>query len=68
MSDVEDFDVRVARFAYMNYGKVTEFKNYQGLPMPEWEDLPPKIQLAWRKASIAAATYEPDKETDAAQS
>jgi hypothetical protein len=40
-----------AKQAYQAYGKVTDFKNYQGLPMPKWEELPPKIQEAW----IAAA-------------
>ena len=39
-----------AKSAYNAYGKVTEFKNYQGLPMPKWEDLPPTIQQAWRAA------------------
>lgn len=40
----------IARSAYNAYGKVTEFKNYAGLPMPKWEDLTPKIQEAWRAA------------------
>lgn len=29
---------------------MTEFKNYQGLPMPEWNALPAKIQEAWQAA------------------
>lgn len=41
-----------AREAYHAYGEVTDFKNYQGLPMPKWEDLTDKIREAW----IAAAT------------
>jgi hypothetical protein len=40
----------IARSAYLAYGKVTDFKNYAGLPMPKWEDLTPKIQAAWRAA------------------
>lgn len=36
---------------YRAYGSVTDFKNYQGNPMPEWRDLPPKIQEAWRAAA-----------------
>lgn len=36
--------------AYRAYGSVTDFKNYQGLPMPEWEALTDKIRLAWMEA------------------
>ena len=39
--------IEYAQLAYAAYGKVTDFKNYQGLPMPKWEELPPKIQEAW---------------------
>ncbi len=41
----------IAQEAYRAYGQVTDFKNYQGLPMPTWEELPVKIREAW----IAAA-------------
>jgi hypothetical protein len=41
---------KIAQRAYKAYGAVTEFKNYQGLPMPEWNALPAKIQEAWRAA------------------
>ena len=37
----------LAKEAYKSYGSVTDFKNYQGLPMPNWEQLPEKIQKAW---------------------
>ena len=40
-----------ARNIYLAYGSVTDYKNYLGRPMPEWNDLPEKIQTAW----IAAA-------------
>lgn len=43
----------LAKQAYYGYGSVTDFKNYQGLPMPEWEQLTDKIQQAW----MAAARY-----------
>jgi len=39
-----------ARRSYRAYGEVTDFKNYQGLPMPEWDDLTVKIQQAWVNA------------------
>ena len=43
----------LAASAYHAYGSVTDHKNYQGLPMPEWNALPPKIQEAW----VAAVTH-----------
>lgn len=43
----------LASTAYHAYGGVTDHKNYQGLPMPEWSALPSKIQEAW----VAATTH-----------
>lgn len=40
-----------ARIAYTAYGRVTDFKNFRGEPMPEYDNLPPKIQQAWEKAA-----------------
>lgn len=40
-----------AQAAYQAYGQITDFKNYQGLPMPAWDDLPPKIKEAWIAAT-----------------
>lgn len=48
-------DSELATIAYRAYGSVTDFKNYQGLPMPEWDQLPPKIQEAWRAATRVVA-------------
>lgn len=48
-------ELELARIAYHAYGKTTDFKNYQGLPMPEFENLPQKIQEAW-VAAIQAIT------------
>ena len=36
-----------AKAAYTRYGQVTDFKNFRGDPMPEFEQLPAKIQEAW---------------------
>lgn len=44
----------LARIAYKKYGQVTDFKNYQGFPMPEFDALPDKIKEAWEQASLAA--------------
>jgi len=40
-----------ARDAYHRYGSVTDFKNFRGDTMPEWDALPQKIQEAWIAAS-----------------
>ncbi len=40
----------LAKMAYASYGEVTGFKNYQGLPMPEFDELPDQIQRAWDAA------------------
>jgi hypothetical protein len=55
----------VARAAYEAYGKTTNFKNYQGLPMPKWENLSSKIQAAWIAAcrevvDLTTRGYTPD--------
>ena len=43
--------IELAKQAYHAYGQVTDFKNYQGLPMPEWEALTDKIREAWKAAA-----------------
>lgn len=48
--NTEEYLTQLARNAYNSYGGVTDHKNYQGLPMPLYNDLPPKIQNAWREA------------------
>lgn len=40
----------LARIAYHNYGSITDWKNYQGLPMPEYPKLPETIKQAWEAA------------------
>lgn len=56
------FDVvtEFSRIAYNAYGQTTDFKNYQGLPMPAYDELPDKIKLAWIAAtkSVYEATLE----------
>ena len=37
----------IAKSAYLAYSASTENKNYQGNPMPNFEDLPERIRLAW---------------------
>lgn len=43
----------LAKLGYRAYGETTDFKNYQGNPMPEWEDLGEKIRSAWVAATAA---------------
>lgn len=40
----------IAKSAYLAYAASTDNKNYQGLPMPAFEDLPVTIQTAWECA------------------
>lgn len=40
----------LARQAYNAYGRETNFKNYQGLAMPAWENLTEPIRVAWTAA------------------
>lgn len=42
-----------AQKAYHAYGSVTDFKNFRGDPMPEWNALPEKIKEAWVAATEA---------------
>lgn len=57
----------LAKQSYMAYGSVTEFKNYQGLPMPEWEALTDKIHEAWGAASRYAFNEGVFSVTDSAK-
>jgi hypothetical protein len=41
--------------SYEAYGFSTDFKNYQGNPMPTWEQLPEAIQDAWTASVIRIA-------------
>jgi hypothetical protein len=44
-----------AQAAYARYGTVTDHKNFQGNPMPEFDKLPEAIQCAW--AAVANLDY-----------
>jgi len=37
----------IARNSYEAYNQVSNWKNYQGLPMPQWDDLPANVRDAW---------------------
>lgn len=43
----------LAKIAYEAYGKSSKGKNYQGKPMPEFDDLPEAIKQHWIAAMIA---------------
>jgi hypothetical protein len=49
----QDLMFALAIIAYQAYGESVEWKNYQGLPMPRWEELGPAIQQAWLDAAAA---------------
>lgn len=43
----------IAEFGYNAYGDFVGWKNYAGLPMPKWAELPEKIRHAWTEAACA---------------
>ena len=51
MDDAER--VVLAQTAYEAYGASTGGKNYQGLPMPSWDDVGEPIRAAWAAAVTA---------------
>ena len=40
----------IAASAYRAYGYKVGWENYQGLPMPQWDELTPAIRGAWEAA------------------
>lgn len=58
-------DIERAKYAYNAYGQTTDFKNFQGNPMPAWDALPPKIQEAWVNAAKGAVLFDLHRETAA---
>lgn len=53
----------LARAAYHAYGERTDFRNFQGNPMPAWGDLGETIQDAWRAAAIGFLAAVADWDT-----
>lgn len=53
-----DFSEQLAQIAYTAYGKTTNFKNYQGSPMPSWDSLPSSIKSAWMQAAGAVKSAD----------
>jgi hypothetical protein len=54
----------LAEVAYQAYGSATDFKNYQGNPMPAWADLPDTIRHAWTVAADAVLTAAQQRPAD----
>jgi uncharacterized protein YecT (DUF1311 family) len=59
----KDENITLARIAYAAYGQTTSYKNYQGKPMPNWDDLGEPIQRAWIAAADAVCEYLGDPDT-----
>ncbi len=51
----EDERVLLAQAAYDAYGKRTQWLNFQGNPMPAWDDLGDTIRGAWVAAAVEVA-------------
>lgn len=58
-------DATLAQIAYHAYGQSTDFKNFQGNPMPEWEALPEAIQQAWEAAANAVGAALAQQQAEA---
>lgn len=52
---MDDWYLHLAKAGYQAYGDKAEWKNYQGLPMPTWDDLPENIKIYWESAAEAIA-------------
>lgn len=52
MEPPEQYFLALAKIGYQAYGDKADWKNYQGFPMPTWENLPENIKGYW----IAVAT------------
>ena len=41
------------QIAYEAYGQSRNWQTYDGKPMPQWDELPPEIVIAWGASVIA---------------
>lgn len=41
---------KMERGMFTAYCNKVDGRNYQGRPIPDWKDLPPQVQEAWRAA------------------
>jgi len=44
----------IAQQAYEAYGTSLSWTNFQGGPLPQWDDLPELVQSAWVRGSYSA--------------
>jgi hypothetical protein len=49
--------LEIAKAAYLRYGQVTDFKNFRGDPMPNFEELNDTIKNAWIAAACPGKPY-----------
>lgn len=68
INDVMSF----GEYAYQVYGNSVEWRNFQGNPMPLWEDLSDAIREAWEEVGDALydigyddGRYDPIEDEDA---
>lgn len=47
--------IELGKIAYLAYGDSVGWKNYQGLPMPQWDQLSVAIQGGWIAAAVKIA-------------
>lgn len=46
----------IAQAAYEAYGDSIAWTNFQGGPLPRWDELRPAVQESWVRAGFAAIT------------
>lgn len=59
--------LQLAKIAYEDYAATTNWKNYQGLQMPEFDDLPDGVKNAWKAAVAGVAAHVLDNSEQAAE-
>lgn len=52
---MDDETLGLAVIGYQAYGDAAGWKNYQGNPMPTWEELPEAIKSYWSAAALKIA-------------
>lgn len=56
MTDISEETV-MAQLAWAAYAQSTNFKAFDGSPLPPWSGMKPAIQTAWIAAAKAVASY-----------
>lgn len=53
MNPFTESTIQIARIGYERYALSSGNKNFQGMPMPTWDELPEAIRTHWCNATLA---------------